>query len=280
MSVAKPEMDETGKDVEGRRGWAFTINNYTEEDLQCVDRLAEKSLYCVIGYEIAPETGTPHLQGYVYFKSARSFKSVKKVLPRAWIQAAYANAQKNRDYCTKGGNSKSWGTCPQQGSRNDLKEIAQAVKDGKSFREIVDIATNYQSLKTAQLLLPYYEPQRSKPPEVFWYHGPSGSGKSRKAFEDLPDAYVAGDMGKWFDGYDAHKDVVIDDIREDTFTFKTLLRMFDRYPYRVECKGGSRQFLAERIIVTCPKRPEELFRWENEEMKQLLRRISKIQLFK
>jgi len=37
----------------------FTINNYTEETCAMLDAL--ECVYMVYGYEVAPETGTPHL---------------------------------------------------------------------------------------------------------------------------------------------------------------------------------------------------------------------------
>ena len=59
--------------------------------------------------------------------------------------------------------------------------------------------------------------------------------------------------------------------------FHELLNLLDRYPYRVECKGGSRQFTSKTIVITTPLSPEET--WENrtsEDLGQLLRRIDNI----
>lgn len=55
------------------RGWCFTINNYTELDVAQVKALEEPSSAIIAGYEVAPTTGTPHIQGYVYFLNQRSF---------------------------------------------------------------------------------------------------------------------------------------------------------------------------------------------------------------
>uniref|UniRef100_UPI0040488E22 hypothetical protein n=1 Tax=Shewanella sp. TaxID=50422 RepID=UPI0040488E22 len=60
--------------------------------------------------------------------------------------------------------------------------------------------------------------------------------------------------------------------------FHVLLRLLDRYPYQVETKGGSRQLLAETMIITCPFMPEEMYNGR-EDIKQLLRRIDEIKLF-
>ena len=80
---------------------------------------------------------------------------------------------------------------------------------------------------------------------------------------------------KWWEGYDAHPNVLIDDFRKDFCTFHELLRILDRYPYRIEVKGTSRQLLAKRIIITCPYHPEIIYD-TREDIGQLLRRITKI----
>ena len=86
--------------------------------------------------------------------------------------------------------------------------------------------------------------------------------------------------GKWWEGYDGQEVVIINDYRKDFCKFHELLNLLDRYPYRVECKGGSRQFTSKTIVITTPLSPEET--WENrtsEDLGQLLRRIDNILFF-
>lgn len=132
-----------------------------------------------------------------------------------------------------------------------------------------------QSMRCAEMMLKYFEKGRDFQPEVRWYHGSTGSGKTRAALEEFPDAWVSGKDGKWFDGYDAHEVAVFDDFRKDFCTFHVLLRLLDRYPFRIEHKGGSRQFLARVIIVTCPWAPDVLYdNRSQEDIGQLMRRIT------
>jgi Putative viral replication protein len=53
--------------------WMFVLNNYTETEEEDISRLfddKQKNIkYIVFGREIAPTTETPHLQGFVVFKS-------------------------------------------------------------------------------------------------------------------------------------------------------------------------------------------------------------------
>jgi len=87
---------------------------------------------------------------------------------------------------------------------------------------------------------------------------------------------IGGDNGKWWEGYDAHPVVIIDDIRATFCTFSRMLNILDKYECRVECKGASRQLLARRIYITCPFCYDGI--WEtSEQMDQLYRRLNVIQ---
>lgn len=93
------------------RGWCFTLNNYTEDQFKYL--LEIKSKYLIVGREIAPETGTPHLQGYIYFSSSKSFKNAKRLFPdRVHLEAAKGTPEQNKIYCSKGGDFKEIGSIP------------------------------------------------------------------------------------------------------------------------------------------------------------------------
>ena len=64
---------------------------------------------CVWGYEVAPTTGTPHLQGYLEFKRSYRINICNRLLPRAAWVPAIADARQNYNYCTKSGNFDSIG---------------------------------------------------------------------------------------------------------------------------------------------------------------------------
>lgn len=83
---------------------------------------------------------------------------------------------------------------------------------------------------------------------VFW--GPTGTGKSKKAWEEAGlDAYPKDPRTKFWDGYDSQDHVVIDEFR-GAIDISHLLRWFDRYPVLVEIKGSSRVLVAKRIWIT------------------------------
>jgi RNA helicase len=95
------------------------------------------------------------------------------------------------------------------------------------------------------------------------------TGESREAAELAPDAYYKMDSNHWWDGYEGEDDVIIDDFRADLCPFHELLRLFDRYPHRVQFKGGSREFNSKRIFVTCNKHPWEIYTKDGREREDL-----------
>lgn len=259
------------------RTWVFTINNYTEDDEAKANSLKDKASYMVIGKEKGSKTQTKHLQGYVRLKDAKTMKALKKkFLPRAHLEIAKGNDEQNRTYCIKEGDYEEHGEMKKQGRRTDLDDIKDAIKGGETkMRNLIHICKNYQSVRMAETLLKYEEPKRNWKPIVKWIFGPTGTGKSHMAHTELEDPYVCMESNKWWDGYDGHDNVIIDDMRKDFCKFHVLLRLLDRYPHRVECKGGSRQFVARKIYITTCHHPKEMYD-TREDIEQLLRRIDEI----
>lgn len=263
------------------RGWCYTVNNYSDTDIDLLDDISNVATYLCYGKEVAPTTGTPHLQGYVYFDNAKTFSKIQKLLPKgSHIEVAKGNALENNNYCKKDGDFKEFGTRPAQGKRSDIDLIKQEIISGKGMKDIIEIASNYQSLKTAELLLKYKENKRNWKPKVVWIWGDSGSGKTKTAYELLTNPYRKSNAtGKWWDGYDGDYDVILDDIKDTSKEmYSQLLELLDRYDTRVETKGGSRQFLAKNIIVTSLNHPHSMYSLYND-AKELLRRIDEIKHF-
>jgi len=253
------------------RNYCFTINNYSAEE--AVYALEIECTYVVVGHEIG-ECGTPHLQGFVMFPNAKTMKAVSKLLPRAHLEVAKGTPIQAMVYCKKDKEFDEKGVPPTgAGSRKDLDVVKRVLASTGRMADVVLVANSYQSVRMAECILKYTEKSRCEKPHVTWLYGATGTGKSRLAYQELgDDCYTCLSTGKWFEGYDAHENVLIDDMRKDFLKFHELLRLLDRYAMRVECKGGSRQFVAKRIFITSAYSPTAMFD-SREDINQLLRRI-------
>lgn len=272
-SVQKNKREQSARS----RAWCFTFNNYTDNDVTQFKELATE--YIVFGYEVG-ESGTPHLQGYLYLKNAASLSAIKKrTSDRVHFEIAKGSPLSASNYCKKDGNFYEAGVLPSPGKRTDIDTVKELLSSSNSskMRTICDSANSVQSIKFAETYLKYKEKGRTTKPTVTWYYGPTGVGKSKSAYEsvDMDDCYTAMSTGKWFEGYDGHSHVIIDDMRRDFAKFHELLRLLDCYPIKVECKGGSRQFLATNIIITSCYSPSSLYE-TREDVGQLIRRIDNI----
>lgn len=260
------------------RRFALTWNNYGIESLDTI--VSTGHSYIVVGKEVG-DSGTPHYQIYVEYEDAKTFSSViKAFLKKAHCEVARASAEKNRDYCLKQEVILEEGKPKRQGSRNDLKIIKDNIKLGKGITGMLESEeiTSYQGLRCAELLMKYVEPERVSRPKVFWRWGGAGVGKSKWAYQNYTNVFTPISF-KWWEGYDGHKVVLIDDLRRDFCRYNEFLKLIDRYPYRVENKGGSRQLLAEIIIITSPYHPADV--WNVlEESAQLERRLDSIEEIK
>lgn len=261
------------------RNWCFTKNNYGEGEAEGLIIKLRDHGYGIIGKEVG-ESGTPHLQGFVAFKNARTFASMQKWCPGAHFEVAKGTAVQNITYCSKDGNFQEVGVRPKgKGKRTDLEIVKEMVIENKSMAEICLAASSYQSMRAAELMRKYIKPNNHRLDlEVYWFWGPSGQNKTRTAFEMYPNAWVSGETLKWWEGYDGENEIIIDDFRKDFCKFHTLLRYLDIYPIVVPNKGGSRRAEYTRVVITSCFHPEDLYQ-TREDLTQLTRRLTEIRSF-
>lgn len=252
--------------------------------------------YMYIGKEICPESRREHYQGYIRFTNPRALAGVRKLFthtvltpagrpgyPGHW-EACKGTETQNVRYCAKDEDLViEWGDREAdltedkaQGKRNDIIAVREMIRNGANMRDVIENCNSYQGIKIAETMLKHMEAPRDWVPEVYWIYGPTGTGKSKLAFDLCENPWTSAKDGKWFDGYDGHEDVIFDDFRHDFCPFHILLRLLDRYPYRIEHKGGCRQFLAKRIFITSCHSPDKVYPLLREDLAQLGRRLTHI----
>nr|QKV51321.1 putative replication associated protein [Crucivirus sp.] len=124
------------------RGYCFTINNYTDVILSQLMELFETGVatYLVVGFEVAPETGTRHIQGYMHFGNPRSMSGIHKLVSNMHLEAPRATGAKytlRYLYCMKGDQPKEeWESMsdkgPNFGRNSDFIEYGVRPQDGIS----------------------------------------------------------------------------------------------------------------------------------------------------
>lgn len=283
----------------------FTLNNFTEKEEQALkDGFGKWYDYMIVGHEhmspnVFPNSKlfdkqteakkwTPHLQGY--FETCRplgsnkpqrkSLKQVKMLLGnRAHIEKRWGTQFQAIEYCKKEGDYWELGTPRKQGARSDLDGLREmANTDG--MREVTSYCTA-QQITIASKFLTYNETMRDLeiPPTVTWIWGPSGCGKSTYARAMVQGKdYYSKDDTKWWDGYDRHQIIWLDDFRLVDYRANFLLKLLDKFPLRLEVKGGFRQVAANEFVITsilCPR-----CAWHNahinEPYEQLRRRLTSV----
>lgn len=124
----------------GAKHWAYTLNNYTDDELQSLSLLPSTASYHVFGFETS-ETGTPHLQGHLSFEKRKSLPWLKKNISQRANFSICRSVPASVLYCKKGGDYREFGksTDVTRGKRNDLEEFKRSVRSGtfdlESIRE-------------------------------------------------------------------------------------------------------------------------------------------------
>jgi len=246
------------------RAWCFTINNYTEEHVNVLREFPCKYLVC--GREVGAN-GTPHLQGYIYFKHPKTFNNMKNIMPgNAHLEKARGSTDQNREYCTKENNYFETGAKPM--SQSEKGEVEQE-RWKKAFNlcqagkvDLVDADIKFRYYRTCKDISRDFMTKAAdlKELENKWIWGPPGVGKSRYARENFGRGAFFKPGNKWWDGYQGEENIIIDDFELDWKCLGHYLKIWaDRYSFIAEYKGGSMHIRPKRVIVTSNYSIEEVF---------------------
>jgi len=265
----------------------FTINNPTEEDEELFTAAIEPDgdiNYIIYGHEEG-ESETYHLQGYAQFTKALTLTAVKRIFPRAHIESVKGTTKQAIDYCKKDGYWDEFGKLRTQGKKANEKKY-EVIKERIMLKKdplikVIEDCDNSAQIKFAEVLEKYTIPDGEyDKKEVYWYFGPTGSGKTRCAYDaiDKKNFWISSVDLKWFDGYSGQADVLIDDFRGDFASLHFMLRLLDGYPLKVPVKGGFTRWCPKRIFITCPFAPKDVYKGV-EDKRQLYRRITQVRYF-
>lgn len=261
------------------------MNNYKPEDEDFLKSLKEQR-YIVFGREVGKE-GTPHLQGYLYFKNKKSWKQVKKLLgERYHVEEQRGTFEDAIEYCKKDGDVYEFGDPPMDPKQSGLKGAAKRKAKNLAVlnqpllglvKEGIISINEVPVIKKAKIILEQ-EGEAVQTDEVRgeWYWGPPGVGKSHKARTQHPDAYIKA-QNKWWCGYAGEEVVLLDDL--DTAMLGHYLKIWaDKWKCYGEVKGGKVALKHKKIIITSNYHPEELWK-DDYQLAEAIKRRFKVTHF-
>lgn len=279
---APPSVIATLPSSNQSRRWCFTLNNYSDDDEEAVQRMRTK--YLVYGREVGANA-TPHLQGFVVFNSNQRLHALKALLPTAHWEITRGTSQQAADYCKKDGNFFERGQLPDAavaGRESQQQAWADAYRLARAgdFESIGDarpdiLIRSYNQLRNIHRDM-QARPEAATDVTGVWMYGEPGIGKSWRARHEYPDAYLKA-QNKWWDGYQSQQYVILDDFDKGGLVLAHHLKIWlDRYPFQAEYKGSSVQIRPAKIIITSNYAPSELF--EDPVLAAILRRVTVIHM--
>lgn len=285
------------------RNWCFTLNFgelpplvFSECDLQ------DPFSFMCFQEEVAPTTGTHHLQGYFELSRPLTLSALLStpmfcdLQPSGYSLHFEPRRGSQADaiaYCSKpdsaiAGSFVELGSKKAQGKRSDLLLVKELIDDKrprddlweeafpamvryhKSFVEYARVRTRPRSFKTVVIL----------------FVGPSGTGKSRTAFtlasylsflfgESRYYVFPEKGSGFWCDDYDQQSVAIIDEMDGNRMTPTQFNTLADRYECVVPCHGSAgHQFNARFLIVTSNYLPK--YWWKKRSPDQVIQTTRRI----
>jgi len=259
------------------RRWCFTLNNYNDDDitkLRSAFSDAEQTRYAVFGYEIAPHTNTPHLQGFVYFKTQKLLSAVRSIVQAHWSNAMSSD-DANIKYCIKEGKFEEFGIRPKlsRGKRTDIDRAKAIIDNGGSMEDVKEQVFTTWLKYRAGLQAHYLQVHNNSNADApgtrgIWIYGPPRIGKSYQAQRlsrlcaaKYGTSVYMKQQNKWWDGYQNEAVILLEDYDQEAHGHNLKIWL-DRYHCVGETKGGQVVLRHRMFVITSNYHPCMIFKDE------------------
>lgn len=242
------------------RGITWTLFNY-EPYLDHLKQYAKDECeYMIFGFEVCPDTGRKHLQGYHYYSNARTypnkkFRALCNLSKNGRDFKSRGSPQQNYDYCSKLNDYWEFGELPKQGERTDWDLARSHLYNGGDILAVIE--QQPQLLPCIRSLEKYKQltlRPLNRDVKVTILIGEPGTGKTKYAYDTDSNLYTKPE-GHWWDGYIGQKTILLDDYYGD-IPYAIFLKVLDRYPIQVPIKGGFIYAQWDHVIITSNRQPE------------------------
>lgn len=259
--------------------WCLTLNNFTQEELDKLSGI--ECEYIVYGLEHL-DAGTPHVQGYIVFKSQKRLSTLKKLVERAHWEKARGNHQQCIRYCMKEDPSPyERGTRPVDKNTkiNAMKILKQDPINGQ---KILASQRTIKGMKLEETMLGEILLDNLVKPKIIYIYGSSGSGKSYYALKQGITEYGIGNVSTIrFDksGFAHCSDpqaecLIIMEFRPSCLAATDFLELTDGYGMHLNIKHGSIYIRPKCLYICSILHPSEIYKEEIN--RQFMRRITEI----
>jgi len=284
---------------QGHRRWVYTVYNADNptDTSDFTSKLRGSTSFRGLCHQLekCPETDRIHLQGYAEWEKPQRLSALKKLSGRAHWEPAKGTREQCIAYCNKVQTRHSGNICDTslqgratQGKRNDLLEFTLGITRGEITRDEVFSDRPDLICKYAKGLSELFnwrarldrQGDRELDVRVLW--GDAGVGKTRYAYasSEPEDVFILNKSNSgnlWWDNYEGQRTLIIDDFY-GWVEHSTLLRILDRYPFRLEIKGSTTWAAWKQVYITSNRHPStwysKSFDW-TEDM-ALQRRLDRI----
>lgn len=298
-SVSRPAGTKGAKKVpEQAKCWMITVNMTDDpEDHESVIRLRRFNAGCqvppcmfaVYQPEIAPDTGRYHVQAYVEMAKPVTLKKLKEHFGNTIHAEIRAGTQAQAiAYCTKL-DSRVEGAEPTRvgepmkvnkngdtkGSRTDWLQAWNMLKGGQPVFDVLD---TFPHMLPATRALTHGRSavlevkERSERPHTIVLYGDADTGKSSSAelyceTKGYKPYHVTIQNNLWFDGYDPmkHTAIIFEEFSGQRMKLSMLNQLLDKFPCRVETKGGHLPWLVKCVIFTSNYAPRKWYKFDDQE---------------
>lgn len=267
--------------------WTFTYI-LDQEGTQWMPPIDSADIaYIIYEPETCPTTGTRHLQGYVRFHNRKALATAKRLLgePSLHLEVAKGSEQQNKDYCSKEGHSIEFGNyephAGQQGRRNDLQELQEAVKSGMPLKQV---AANWpsqwiryhQGITSFSLMIAPTPPlRRSVITTVLW--GTTGTGKSHRVRTAYPEAIIILPGRDPFYRYTNQPVIVFEEFNWADWPIRKMNIYLDVWSADLDCRYNNKMALWEKVFILANSAPSSWYPMEEAPLRDaFFRRLSYI----